>query len=528
MKLQLLTIFSILFLTLLVSNCKSDEDPKAMDSKAFSVQEADTSSTFSIEQLKNDPAFVGLVRSQKLDDILKEKTSLVTLDKYKFKIDLKNITRFTSEKYTSYTFNIDRGKDRKGLSENLVLDIKNEEGRAYIISYEPEVSWVLSYLSGKMPEFKGKIYVEYLNSGDLSNIRASYFCEIVDIIIIYFPCPSNNSRVSSWNCEGKQVTITIEECNFSGGGIIYHYPSGGDGGGGGGGATTTLTGLNAQNMAVNIVKDFLDIPPYDPNAPAFIDWLSERPEEAAQILAYLNENNFSNESKSFALWAFNYINVNLHVNWNDLMYNRTNYDTNTGDYDNNATGGYDTNTYSTFNYQTETWPTISPVLSTSQFVGWDRNLSTNCMYYAKAQIAKEGWGISNYGDAGQTFQIFTSSGGINTTKLQEGMSYLKYALSNGIPVIVGVDNVVGSSNPNTDGTTDHFIVIVGMGEDSGGKYFRFYDNATSVITDGTHADNKLYFNPATNKITGLSKAGGANTSPNYAYSITQIRKSKYN
>lgn len=152
------------------------------------------------------------------------------------------------------------------------------------------------------------------------------------------------------------------------------------------------------------------------------------------------------------------------------------------------------------------------------------------MYDAKAQIAKEGWGISDYGTSGQTFQIFTAAVGVNTTKLQEGMSYLKYALQSGIPVIVRVDSRAGGSdNKDTDNTTDHFIVIVGMGEDSGGKFFRFYDNATGNVSNGTHPDNKLYYNSSSNKITGLSKAPRAHDSPRYpAYSITQIRKSKYN
>lgn len=107
--------------------------------------------------------------------------------------------------------------------------------------------------------------------------------------------------------------------------------------------------------------------------------------------------------------------------------------------------------------------------------------------------------------------------------LSQGLSYLKYALSNGIPVIVGVDDNPGHPG-NLDSTTDHFIVIVGMGSDSTGKYFQFYDNATKVLSNGTSNLNKLYYNASSGLIRGTSQAQPYATG--LTYTITMIRKSK--
>ncbi|WP_016991265.1 hypothetical protein [Flavobacterium sp. ACAM 123] len=76
------------------------------------------------------------------------------------------------------------------------------------------------------------------------------------------------------------------------------------------------------------------------------------------------------------------------------------------------------------------------------------------MKYAKAQIEKKGYKISDYFVSGQTFQVYREQTGVNLTELAKGLSYLKYALSNGIPVIVGVDDAPGSPSKKTDNNTD--------------------------------------------------------------------------
>lgn len=155
------------------------------------------------------------------------------------------------------------------------------------------------------------------------------------------------------------------------------------------------------------------------------------------------------------------------------------------------------------------------------------------MDYAKAQIAKKGYKVSNYYDVDskgnkQTFQIYTGQGGVNLNDLYKGMSYLKYALSNGIPVIVGVDDKVGHPG-NLDKSTDHFVVIVGMGTDSKGRYFRFYDNAsgTDPQNQGANPENKLYIKYPEKIFTGKTYCSTyRDTQTEYDYIITMIRKSK--
>ncbi|GEM50755.1 hypothetical protein EB1_05450 [Empedobacter brevis NBRC 14943 = ATCC 43319] len=216
---------------------------------------------------------------------------------------------------------------------------------------------------------------------------------------------------------------------------------------------------------------------------------------------------------------------NQNISFSDLWFNRNeNIDYVISDYNNNTIGNYDNTIYQIVNIQQD-WTNVGPVISPSSFIGWGYgNLKQDCMVYCKEQLKNVGFQISNYFANGQTFQVYKESEGVNFDELKKGISYLNYALSNGIPVIVGVDLKSGqSTNPNTDGTTDHFIVIVGMGQDSSGKFLRFYDNATSNQSSGTHVDNKLYYNPSSGKLIGYSKASYAKGK---SYTLTMIRKSK--
>ena len=205
------------------------------------------------------------------------------------------------------------------------------------------------------------------------------------------------------------------------------------------------------------------------------------------------------------------------------MYNKTSYENNLGDDDNNTIGGYDNTTYNTFNPQQQPWTTIQNVLTKAQFIGWGYpGVKRNCMDYCKAQIGIKGYQISNYSATGQTIQMYTAQNGVNKSKVIDGLSYLKYALSKGIPVIVGVDDAPGNPG-NADQTTDHFIVIVGMGTDSKGNYFSFFDNASGDANLGASPNNKLYYDSVTGLIQGTSDTPYAS---GLIYTLTQIRKSK--
>ncbi|TAE68907.1 MAG: hypothetical protein EAY68_04165, partial [Bacteroidetes bacterium] len=174
----------------------------------------------------------------------------------------------------------------------------------------------------------------------------------------------------------------------------------------------------------------------------------------------------------------------------------------------------------TFNYDQTSWPIINNVLTPVQFVEYDYR---NCLALAQAQIAKSGLRDLGYGSA---FKVFDSAGGPYPSVAKAGVNYIITKLQSGKPVIAGVDNRAGTpSTSNKDGKTDHFITIVGSGQDSDGKYFTFFDNATNFASKGCHPDNKLYYNENTGVITGPSRANGA--PPVYHdYIVTQIRKNQ--
>jgi hypothetical protein len=277
----------------------------------------------------------------------------------------------------------------------------------------------------------------------------------------------------------------------------------------------------SEMLIVNEINDLLD------NSLDYIqlEWLAMNNDSANEIKISLVQNNTS-EAKAFAIKVINYCIANHAITYEEIFYNRTSLDTNASiDLDNNVDGGYDSNYVADFIPQ-QTWTTISQVIPTSQFVGWGSpGIKRNCMDYAKAQIAKNGYQISNYGSAGQTFQIYSEQNGVNQENLTKGISYLKYALSNNIPVIVGVDDNPGHPG-NPDNSTDHFVVIVGMGSNNNGNYFQFYDNASGSTSQGTSPLNLLYYNSSTGKISGKSKCSEYFNSVAHDYIITQIRKSK--
>jgi len=172
-----------------------------------------------------------------------------------------------------------------------------------------------------------------------------------------------------------------------------------------------------------------------------------------------------------------------------------------------------------FNHNQDSWPSVSNVRASSHFVDFD---GRNCLALAKAQIAKAGLTDLGYGSA---YKIHDAAGGPYPAITKSGVEYVITKLKLGKPVIVGVDNRPGTpSTVNADGKTDHFVVIVGSGADSQGKYFTFFDNFTNVESKGTSALNKLYYNEITGIITGKSAAPYANAY--YDYIVTQVRKIK--
>lgn len=211
-----------------------------------------------------------------------------------------------------------------------------------------------------------------------------------------------------------------------------------------------------------------------------------------------------------------------------LTLNRNPFNDDTGDEEYKfLEGKFDNLSYDSYNLVQ--FPTINPIIPIRDFVGWNTNLypsNWDCMDYAKKQIEFLGYTLSKYNAPGQTIQIYTEKDGTNFNLVKEGIGYLITALKNNIPVIVGVDIKNGSSNPLTDNSTDHFIVIVGSGHENGKDYFLFYDNASGIPQYGASNLNRLYYNPINGRISGTSSTPYASRAGHHEYILTQIRKSK--
>jgi hypothetical protein len=183
----------------------------------------------------------------------------------------------------------------------------------------------------------------------------------------------------------------------------------------------------------------------------------------------------------------------------------------------------------------DSWPTVSSVIPVADFVGWGSGtIRRNCYDYCVAQLAKAGYKLASPGwklSGGLMYQTYlaekigTVEAGFQATGFEQGVTYAKLAIGSKIPVMFGVDDAAGS--PNRDKVTDHFVVIVGMGTDTVGNYFLFYDNSTAVAAVGTSDLNRLYVN-----CTDSSLVGNADPANSYAtnsqygnYTVTQIRQS---
>lgn len=176
----------------------------------------------------------------------------------------------------------------------------------------------------------------------------------------------------------------------------------------------------------------------------------------------------------------------------------------------------------------ENWPTIQSVIPREDFVEY----TNDCMKASIAQLKKVGY--KPKGDANTyIYKIYKDADGNRVNDLgnnyiadfKKAISYLKKSLSQGMPSIVGADYQKGHPG-NIDKTTDHFFVIVGMGKDSKGAYFTFFDNAMSKGVGNNCKINKLYVDCKNYKILSNGTAPFAVNKQYGDYYITQIRESE--
>ena len=516
-----------------MSNCQVDEGIVIEKTIENSVDKTNKIKTVSLEMIPEINDVIKGIRREK--SIRNKSLSYFELNEKKI-IELIN-----TNGDANYSFIIEKPyiENEPYTVENLNIMVKNGEYQSFITKWIPS--------DGKefydIKKFNGEVQYLDLNGVILHSFKFPFVNKTAKTLLQF---------AFTMGCYGYVIA------DFGDGWFIYSSENicGGGGGSSSGGGTTSggttssgdssgLSGLTGSGGSANYSgsgttslvpnlpsQDEVEIKKYN----TFLNSLtSTQYNYLAQNLNfndlyfnYLLDNFFSTNNKNFEKWAINYMISNPDASVFDLFTNRTSYDSSTGDIDNNTVGGYDNTVYSDFNPQQTPWSIIPNVIPINQFVGWNRSLhpTWQCMDYAKDQIAKKGYKISNYYDVGQTFQIYKEQTGVNQTELAKGLSYLKYALTNGIPVIVGIDDASGSPG-NIDNTTDHFIVIVGMGSNSTGNYFQFYDNASGDVSQGANSANLLYYNPNSGVISGRTQCSvyrDRYTTHNYI--LTHIRKSK--
>ncbi|MBD3906215.1 hypothetical protein NAL32_16535 [Chryseobacterium sp. Ch-15] len=108
---------------------------------------------------------------------------------------------------------------------------------------------------------------------------------------------------------------------------------------------------------------------------------------------------------------------------------------------------------------------------------------------------------------------------INSAVSKQAIEYINSQLKAGNPVQVGVDHALNYKGGINEGTTDHFVVIIGKGCDGGKIYYRFYDVGTRHEDKGSSTSNKLFLG-SDSSLKGATAYNGQN------YTVTQVRKNK--
>ncbi|PZU05198.1 MAG: hypothetical protein DI622_19320 [Chryseobacterium sp.] len=559
----------------LIYSCRNNELLTEHDNEVYnnSSQFKLTSKVISLDESKHKEKLASVISDvQNKVSKIQNKAFGKNINYDNIIIDTKNVTYIENgPNYHTYTFRIFReNAPNDGLVENLLLTpLPDGSYKEFLITYNFTEQEKKTILAGGDVSRKGKMNIVELDQGTFGNpLAKSSSCSYQDVDV-YISCADgvhNSSNVGSWgSCihKGKPgapvyysfvALVCVDDPDSPGG--ISNPPSGGGGGGGGGGTTnpnpnppcviapTDPTGVglvdndgNPCTVGVPTVPVLSSFPIYVRNLPADLKALIN---DSANSDFYIGLKNYYDinlgdyESTEYVNWALQFKKNNQNMSWEVFWNNKFSVAPNSSiDVEDNEAGNYDETIFENFDFENQQaqWPTINPVIAASDFVGWGANgIRRNCMDYAKAQIAKSGFKVSNYYDVDsqgnkQTFQIYTEQGGVNLNDLYKGVSYLKYALSNGIPVIVGIDDKTGHPG-NLDNSTDHFVVIVGMGTDSKGRYFRFYDNAAGDVNQGTHPENKLYIKYPDRIFTGQTQCIAYRAGTEYDYIMTMIRKSK--
>jgi hypothetical protein len=101
--------------------------------------------------------------------------------------------------------------------------------------------------------------------------------------------------------------------------------------------------------------------------------------------------------------------------------------------------------------------------------------------------------------------------------VRQGIDAINESLDRNEPIIVGVNHTFG--NTYNEGTTDHFLIIVGRGEENGRAYYTFFDVGTTRREAGTHPQNRLYLRN-NNTLIGVTQYNQRR------YTVSQVRPNR--
>lgn len=153
---------------------------------------------------------------------------------------------------------------------------------------------------------------------------------------------------------------------------------------------------------------------------------------------------------------------------------------------------------------TADWPTIAPLSSrhitiddfSDVYAVWDKywrnpkkaDDKVHCFDFAQYQLRIDDFrGTGDGADPSTYYQLFVETfderARVDVTDVArsaEALAYLKAQIIGGVPVMAGIRLLTYPPRPNPDHTTNHFVVIVGMGQEDDGPYdaryfFWYYD-----------------------------------------------------
>ena len=164
--------FIIPFFLLIICGCKTEDIVhNSMDdypvAKEYSAGNLDFKN-ISLSELNQSLEFAELLNSFNSQGTSSSNgnANRISLNQYEFTIDTTNIKEIQSGDYLSYTFAIKR-ENGKGLIENLLLEDKGGIKKAFILSYIPDINWLVAGPSQSNP-FYGNVEIEEIPSAEFA------------------------------------------------------------------------------------------------------------------------------------------------------------------------------------------------------------------------------------------------------------------------------------------------------------------------------------------------------------------------